>query len=576
MDQSILTLFNRMEEERNLPSEWKEVLVKILNKPGSILEMGNKRGLFITDVLSKLYEKVMKRRNNDKVMEYISPYQSGGVHGKATVDNHIILSEIIRRNRKLGKKTYVVFGDAVKCFDKLWLRDSLVEMYKAGCNMQDIQMIYKMNEDTGIIIETPLGKTEHAKVGEIVKQGTVLGPQLCCVETDQINKIGENQEKMVGDQMVGILVFVDDVMAAGTVEEIRKAIRNFRAMESLKKFTYGLKKTNYMIMKTGREKDEEVLEAVKQGPVKRVSEYNYVGIWLNEAGNCSLQIDNKKESIKGKISALKSLACYQNVGPIYVMVRLYLYEMCIVPSVLHNLEGWNKLSKAEIKKLETIQHNALCSLLNLPKSTPYMGLISELGIWRMEERLIYRKTMLYHNLMNSDKGRLSRKIVEQQQDDPDEDTFYNVTKLYFDRLDINITSTTMMAKSELKRILKKQIDLRTLDIINKSLHMTKLRFLKPSDTLETSKYFDSLPGSQALKTLKTRLNMLPVYGNFKGDLSKPRLCQHCEMEDDTTEHLLSCKTLETNLTKDGLFDERNSALWIQINEIIDFNLDHRV
>ena len=73
----------------------------------------------------------------------------------------------------MGKKTYVVFGDAAKCFDKLWLRDSLVEMYKAGCNMQDIQMIYKMNEDTGIIIETPLGKTEHAKVGEIVKQGTV-------------------------------------------------------------------------------------------------------------------------------------------------------------------------------------------------------------------------------------------------------------------------------------------------------------------------------------------------------------------------------------------------------------------
>ena len=39
-----------------------------------------------------------------------------------------------------------------------------------------------------------------------------------------------------------------------------------------------------MIIKTGREKDEEVLEAVKQGPVKQVSEYNYVGIWLNEAG----------------------------------------------------------------------------------------------------------------------------------------------------------------------------------------------------------------------------------------------------------------------------------------------------
>ena len=278
MDQSILKLFNRLEDERMLPSDWKEVIIKTLNKQGTVLEMENKRGLFITDVLSKLYEKVMKKRNNEQVMEYISPYQSGGVLEKATVDCHIILSEIVRRNRKLGKKTYVVFGDAVKCFDKLWLRDALVEMYKAGCNMQDIQLMYKLNEETGIVVDTPLGKTERAVVGEIVKQGTVLGPQLCCVETDQINKIGENQEKMVGEQMVGILVFVDDVMSAGTAEDIKKAIRNFGAMETFKKFTYGLKKTNYMIMKTGRENDEEIHELVKEGEVKRVEEYNCIGL----------------------------------------------------------------------------------------------------------------------------------------------------------------------------------------------------------------------------------------------------------------------------------------------------------
>ena len=541
-----------------------------------MLEMDNKRGLFITDVLSKLYEKVIKNRNNDRVMEYISPYQSGGVRGKATVDNHIILSEVIRRNRKLGKKTYVVFGDAVKCFDKLWLRDALVEMYKAGCNMQDIQMMYKMNEDTGIIVETPLGRTERAKVGEVVKQGTVLGPQLCCVETDQINKLGENQEHMVGEQMVGILVFVDDVMAAGTAEVIRKAIRNFRTMETQKKFTYGLKKTNYMIIKTGKENDEEIQEVVKQGRVKQVNEYNYVGLWLNEAGNCSLQIEKKKQNIKGKISALKSLASYENVGPMFVKVRLELYELCIVPAVLYNLEGWNKLSKSEMKKLESIQHKALCSLLHLPKSTPYLGLISELGIWRMEERMMYRKTMLYHNVMNSSTDRLCRKIIEQQKGEDDEYSFYNVTKQYFDRLNMNITSATSMTKSELKHSLKQQLNNRTLETINKSLHKTKLRFLTPLTLVETSKYFDSLPGTQALKTLKTRLNMNPVYGNYKGDISRPRLCQYCTKEDDTTEHLLSCEVLETDLTKDMLVDKGNPALWVQINEVIDFNLEHRI
>ena len=73
MDKSLLKLFNRIEVDRKLPDDWKEVIIKTMNKPGTVLDMDNKRGLFITDVLSKLYEKVMKKRNDEPVTSYISP-----------------------------------------------------------------------------------------------------------------------------------------------------------------------------------------------------------------------------------------------------------------------------------------------------------------------------------------------------------------------------------------------------------------------------------------------------------------------------------------------------------------------
>ena len=117
---------------------------------------------------------------------------------------------------------------------------------------------------------------------DIVKQGTVLGPDLCCIETDQVNKIGENQERCIGEQVIGILIFVDDAMSAGTAEEIRKAIRNFAEMEKRKKFTYGLKKTKYMVIKTGKEKEEEIKEEAKEGEVGRTDEYKWVGFLLSE------------------------------------------------------------------------------------------------------------------------------------------------------------------------------------------------------------------------------------------------------------------------------------------------------
>lgn len=60
MNQSLLYLFNRMETERFTPRQWHEVTIKAVAKPGSgsILEMDNKRGLFLSEVVSKLYEKI--------------------------------------------------------------------------------------------------------------------------------------------------------------------------------------------------------------------------------------------------------------------------------------------------------------------------------------------------------------------------------------------------------------------------------------------------------------------------------------------------------------------------------------
>ena len=52
----------------------------------------------------------------------------------------------------MGRKTYVVFGDAVKCCDKLWLKDCLLEMRSAGCNLQDLQLIYQLNSETEITV----------------------------------------------------------------------------------------------------------------------------------------------------------------------------------------------------------------------------------------------------------------------------------------------------------------------------------------------------------------------------------------------------------------------------------------
>ena len=39
------------------------------------------------------------------------------------------MKTIIENQRAQNQNTCMLFADAVKCFDKLWLKDSLLEMY---------------------------------------------------------------------------------------------------------------------------------------------------------------------------------------------------------------------------------------------------------------------------------------------------------------------------------------------------------------------------------------------------------------------------------------------------------------
>ena len=85
-----------------------------------------------------------------------------------------------------------------------------------------------------------------------------------------------------------------------------------------------------------------------------------------------------------------------------------------------------------------------------------------------------------------------------------------------------------------------------------------------------------MDGFSAMQVIKTRLNMLPVYGNFKGDLTLPRLCMWCNEEDDTTEHFLTCSSMGVcNILPVHLQNDDNIELWRVINKIVEENITKR-
>ena len=67
---------------------------------------------------------------------------------------------------------------------------------------------------------------------------------------------------------------MDDISVAGGSEEVKKGIRKYAQMEVEKKMIYSLSKTKYIVVKTGKEKEEDISERVKAENIQRTKKYN--------------------------------------------------------------------------------------------------------------------------------------------------------------------------------------------------------------------------------------------------------------------------------------------------------------
>ena len=91
----------------------------------------------------------------------------------------------------------------------------------------------------------------------------------------------------------------------------------------------------------------------------------------------------------------------------------------------YNIETWTNIRKKDLEKMESIQGNVLRKILNLPKTTSYLGILYELDILPIRLQLIYKKLMLYHHsVFHSDITRTIRKTFLAQEENNLSDSWF--------------------------------------------------------------------------------------------------------------------------------------------------------
>ena len=76
---SLQLILDEVDKTSTMPKEWTEMIIKSISKgTGMNNDVEKRRGLFITNIISKVYEKIKLERNEERINSGISNYQCGG------------------------------------------------------------------------------------------------------------------------------------------------------------------------------------------------------------------------------------------------------------------------------------------------------------------------------------------------------------------------------------------------------------------------------------------------------------------------------------------------------------------
>ena len=79
-------IFNELMRKGTVPKRWKQMKIKSIYKNrGERTKMKNQRGIFLTNIVSKVFERVLLNRNREKIDEATSEFQCGGRKGRSTI-----------------------------------------------------------------------------------------------------------------------------------------------------------------------------------------------------------------------------------------------------------------------------------------------------------------------------------------------------------------------------------------------------------------------------------------------------------------------------------------------------------
>ena len=573
--QALYKLFSLVWNAEEKPDQWRNTLiVQLFKGKGEKNEFGNQRNIHTKMETPKMFGHMVMSQAKGKIIEKMSKFQIGTKNGHRAQEHLFSLKSIIAFYLSHDFPILIQLYDISKFFDRESLRDGMNSIYNCGIKGKLYRLIYGMNKDTRIRVRTAVGESEEKETGENIGQGTLEGATISAANIDYtVNMFFQSSmdELSYGGERIQPLLFQDDISRLST--SVRGAQTGNTRMESVmetKLLDFNLEKSCVIVMGS-RKQQKEIKEQLEQTPLTlcgksmvNVQMEKYLGDMLCTAGlseSVHATVIKRKGQVISSILDTKAVIedCRSNVVG-GIVSGLNIWELAILPYLLNNSETWTELSKKTIDELDDLQCMFFRYLLATPRTCPIPSLLWETGGIQMNYRIIQKKLVFYHHLINLPPNSLAYQIASTQVSLSYPGLMMECQEL---REEYNLPDGKSCSKIQWKKIvrnkIKEQNETNLLSIVQQKYKKLDYNVLS-KETCDVKSYMKTLNLPEARMKFAIRTKMTrTVQMNYKGDPGYTKnhwKCKDC-FTPDTQEHVIRCPSYQHLRTGKDLSSDKD-------------------
>jgi len=374
--QPLVIIINQTLNQGIFPHKLKIAKVNPIYKKDSKSQFTNYRPISLLPAISKIFERIIYDQvyeffQNEKLF-YSSQYGFRTKHSTELAALEIV-DRLINKmdNKEIPINIYLDLSKAFDTMDHLILKSKL-EYYGIKGTPLKLFDSYLTNRKQYVDFEDT--ESDMLDITTGVPQGSILGPLLFIIYINDMANVSKLFHSIIYADDTTLSSVTSSFNTNMTVERnINIELAKISEWLKVNKLSLNVKKTKFMIFHTPQKQITSFSLKIDGTEIDRVSEFNFLGLIINENLNWKLHTEKIANGISKTIGVLNRL---KHLLPLNIKITLY--NSLILSHINYCILVWgydreriNKLQKKSIRAITVSKYNAhtepLFKKLNLLK-----------------------------------------------------------------------------------------------------------------------------------------------------------------------------------------------------------------